>query len=220
MNTDNTKSKCFIDFDRTIIDNKWRLFQFFCDNIEEKYNKTLNIEEFWNLKKMGIHELEWLNQKYSANLSIEEWNNKKKEKIEDYNYLKHDRIFTYTYQVLEKLKKKYILILVTRRDNLPGFFYELNHLKLTDYFQNILVIPHNGKEKSSLILENYKVDPKDMMVGDTEDDIVAGVKLGIQTFFTLSGIRSSWIIEKYKLNLLVTTIKDIRCLVENEIFEE
>ena len=59
-----------------------------------------------------------------------------------------------------------------------------------------------------------------MMVGDTEDDIVAGVKLGIQTFFTLSGIRSSWIIEKYKLNLLVTTIKDIRCLVENEIFEE
>lgn len=53
----------------------------------------------------------------------------------------------------------------------------------------------------------YDVKKDDILVGDTEDDLVSGFNLGCKTYFVLSGIRGEWL--KQKVNFPVLMVKDI-----------
>ena len=48
--------------------------------------------------------------------------------------------------------------------------------------------------------------------GNTEDDIMAGCNLDINTFMVLSGIRDKWVIDKFRLSN-VEIIQDVSCIM-------
>ena len=204
---------CFLDFDGTLVDNKFRLYQFFLDGLPQKYKNSLSIEEFWMLKRLGIHEIDWKNDKYKNNISKEDWNRKKVELIESEKYLSYERLFVYTKETLEILKENYNLVLITRRENRIGFEKEFDGFGLNTFFTNVFILSHDEKSKDEIIKRKYNVNKYDIFVGDTEDDFLAGIKLGIRPFLVLSGIRSHWIIEKYGVKSKVFVINDIRELI-------
>ncbi|WP_066021820.1 MULTISPECIES: HAD hydrolase-like protein [Clostridium] len=210
------KRKCFIDFDGTIVSNKIRLYKFFIDNIDEKYKNVLTIDEFWSLKRMGINEIDWLNKMYDSRLDKKKWNKLKKSKIESLDYLRYNKIFEFSRSSLEKLSKRFELILVTRRSNTENFLYEIKSLKIKDIFYDILILEHGDRNKSSIIQSKYKVNSNDIIIGDTEDDIKAAEELNIKGILVQSGIRSTWILNKYfKEYSKVACIKNL-----NFIFDE
>lgn len=191
------KPNCFIDFDGTIVCNKKRIYQFFTDNIDDKYKKCLDIDEFWNLKKLGINEIDWINEKYNDNLDKNKWTRLKKENIEKEEYLKHNSLFSYSINALTQLKNQYNLILVTRRSNEQNLMQELENLNLICLFEDILVMSHGNRSKASVIRQFYRTNYKDILIGDTEDDISSAVDLNIKPIFVKSGIRSEWILRRY-----------------------
>lgn len=192
-----TKFNCFMDFDGTIVCNKERLYKFFVDNIDEKYKNALTIEEFWWLKKMGIHEIDWINNTYGESFDKQLWNEIKKKNIESLHYLKFNHLFMYSKEVLQTLNLVYDLILITRRSNRENFFRELETYDIKHLFKDILVLEHGDKHKSELIRSLYDINPNDIMIGDTEDDLKAAKDLNILGILVKSGIRSDWILNKY-----------------------
>lgn len=208
------KNNCFMDFDGTIICNKKRLYQFFIDNICNKYKEALTEDEFWALKKLGINEIEWINKQYKDNISVKEWNERKSEIIESKYYLNYNKLFDFSVETLKKLSYKYNLILITRRSNEKNVLDEIGSFNISSYFNKILVLPHNGGTKSDFIKNNgINILDGDILVGDTEDDIEAALQLGITPFLVTSGIRSNWIVNKLFNGKHVNVIENIKDLL-------
>lgn len=205
------KNKCFIDFDGTIVSNKKRLYRFFQDCLPINYKDALSEDEFWSLKRLKINEFIWMNETFGLSLDIESCIKRKKNEVENEYYLGFDELFEYSKTSLMNLKNKYILYLISRRSKEKSLKEELIRLGIMDFFEDVLVIAHNDKSKSSVIKGYCDVLENDIVVGDTEDDIECGRDLNILTYFVLSGIRDRWILKKYlnKKILCVNSIKDI-----------
>ncbi|WP_164515048.1 HAD family hydrolase [Paenibacillus lentus] len=204
------KVKIFMDYDGTIVSNQMRLYRFFVDHLPEGYKDILTVDEFWSLKVLGIHEIEWINKHFALGLDKLDWDRRKSKYIEEMKYLKYNELFSYTIPALEKLALKFELVLVTRRSNQKNLFQEIGNNGVFNYFADIIVIQHQGNVcKSEKILEKYNISSHDIFVGDTEDDLRAGLKLGIKTYFVKSGIRREWIIKKYFTNELFSKINVI-----------
>lgn len=217
------RRRCFIDFDGTIVSNKYRLYQFFIDNINDEFKKVITIDEFWNLKKLGVDEIEWINLKYNSNIDKSYWINEKINKIENMYYLKYNKIFNYSKEALKNLNKYYNLILVTRRSNAANFYEELDSYNIKEIFNDILIVSHGQTTKSDIIKSKYNVNNYDIIIGDTEDDMKAAMELGITGLFVKSGIRSEWIINRYFRNydriICVNNISEI-LTIESKLFKE
>lgn len=203
------KNNCFIDFDGTLVSNKKRLYQFFIDFIPDKYKEVISIDDFWTLKTLGISELDWINNTLNINLDKTEFSIQKKERIEDFKYLKLDEVFTFSKEKLIDLKAMFNIILITRRSNSINLIKELEFFNLKKLFDDILILSHNNETKASLIKQKYCLNEGDILIGDTEDDIVSGIELGLKTFLVKSGIRKEWILYKYNLNYKVNLIDSL-----------
>lgn len=218
MNRKDNRPYCFLDFDGTLVSNEIRLYEFFLKNLPPNYKHILTKEEFWGLKKMGIHEVDWLNDKCNLDINKDKWNKEKKRVIEYDEYLSLDTKFNFTDNVLTKLREQYIIILISRRDRIEGLFNELKQMNLINYFNNIEVLSHNDETKADRISENYDFQRKgSILAGDTEDDIEAGISLSICTYFVLSGIRGKWIVNMDEKFRNVNIIADIRGLLGDKI---
>lgn len=206
------KPNCYIDFDGTLVSNKQRLYQFFIDHIPDEYRGVLSVDAFWELKRQGVHELDWLNSQYHLSLDKDQYNELKKRDVEKPEYLQYEELLPRTIDALIKLRSKYRIILVSRRSKPEGLYAEINRFALQALLDEIHVIPHDGTPKDKYIRKNLNVSANDMLVGDTEDDIMAGCNLDINTFMVLSGIRDKWVIDKFRLSN-VEIIQDISCIM-------
>ena len=56
---------------------------------------------------------------------------------------------------------------------------EIKWLGLIDFFDNIHILSHDSEDKGRII-SDYKLSENDMLIGDTEDDFMAGVSLGLR----------------------------------------
>ncbi|WP_110931171.1 HAD family hydrolase [Paenibacillus bouchesdurhonensis] len=204
------KVKIFMDYDGTVVSNQKRLYRFFVDHLPEGYKDILTVDEFWNFKVLGIHEVDWINKHFALGLDKLDWDSRKSKYIEEMKYLKYNELFWYAIPTLEKLALNFDLVLVTRRSNQKNLFQEIENNGVSKYFTEIIVIQHQGNVcKSVKVLEKYNISSHDIFVGDTEDDMKAGLKLGIKTYFVKSGIRREWILKKYFTNELSSKINII-----------
>jgi len=211
------KPYCFTDFDGTLTDNRKRLYRFYMEHAPKNGPKLLTEEDFWAGKRAGIHELEprpgdSAAERIDASVRAE-YDAEKKRVIESDAYLELDAIFPYAGEALRRIAEDHTLILLTRRSHADAFYREWERSGLGGYFDAVHVIPHSYGGKAEFIRENYSVDPaRDVIVGDTEDDLKAGTELGMISYLTLSGIRDTWIIEKYfeKEKDRIRVIGDIR----------
>lgn len=183
------KPNCYIDFDGTIVSNKKRLYQFFVDHIPEQFRQSLTEDEFWALKRMRVHEVEWLNSAMNAGLDKVSYDALKIEEIENERYLTLDYLIDPVGKALTRIGERYNLVLVSRRTHSEALLKEIDRLGVKPYLDDILIVPHGQMKKSEYIRSRYEVHEDDIMIGDTEDDVRCGHELGIKTYFVLSGIR-------------------------------
>ncbi len=196
------KPKCFIDFDGTIVSNKKRLYYFYINNIPTQFQGLIDINDFWTLKRYGIHEIEWLNNKLNANINRVEYDEKKKELIETEQYIQFDELFPFSISALKRISKDFSLILVSRRSNPQQLMKEIEIFNITSFFTNFIILPHGNQTKANAITQQYQIQNNDILIGDTEDDIKSGCLLKINTYFVLSGIRDKWILNKFPNDII------------------
>lgn len=193
--------KIIFDLDGTLINCEERLYRLFQDLVPQS---SLTKEEYWTLKHNKKNHEYILSSIFGKDISfIEEFNKKWLESIEEKQYIDLDLLFDYTISGLNDLYKSHTLYLVTARQSKSMLFYELERLKLKEYFKAIYVTEHKT-DKYTLIRDNIKVTGETILVGDTGHDVNTGKQLGIKTMAVSSGFLSREVLLEYKPDYLST----------------
>ncbi|MDJ0625428.1 MAG: HAD hydrolase-like protein [Candidatus Caenarcaniphilales bacterium] len=200
------KSNIFFDLDGTLLDSRKRLYDLFQELVGQS---ELSFKEYWSIKRQRVNQHDLLTTKF--NYSPDQINHFKElwlTRIEEEERLKQDTPFPFSLSLLEELNKNYNLFVVTNRQSYDKAYKQIGEYKWTKYLQAILVTEHKTT-KAELINQSVKHKPKDIIVGDTGEDIMAGKELGLKTFAVLSGILSREVLEEYKPDKIVNYAYEI-----------
>jgi phosphoglycolate phosphatase-like HAD superfamily hydrolase len=179
--------KIAFDLDGTLITTLDRQI-LLLSTLMKSFDKSLDIKQIWNLKRMGISTFESLilcgiENKLATTIS-KFWNSE----IESFYWLGIDRTFPDTTLVLSELSlKRYHIYLLTARKNEYLLHNQLIKLDLKKYFKNIYVVnPKNSFYEKGLILKTLKPN---YFVGDTESDFLASVDSNTKFLAVTTGQR-------------------------------
>lgn len=122
--------------------------------------------------------------------------------FETWENIKDDKPFKFSISILKKLRKKHSLILITARRDRKLLIKQLKKLGLFKYFDEIINTEKQPKSKF------IKYD-NGVIIGDTEDDIEAGLSHNLKTFAVLSGARTKEQLKKYKGIKILNNLKEV-----------
>jgi phosphoglycolate phosphatase len=196
----------YIDLDGVIIDNSCKMYYIYKTFMQN--NKKISKKEYWDLKRMKIPEEEIIKKTSDDQVFINIYLKKRIILIESEKYLKYDKLIGGAKETIKKLSKKNKIILITKRHNQNNLFKQLKMLNIFDIFDAILV--SGKKSKEDIISQNNLSNKRNsIIIGDTEEDINAGKKIGIKTIAVLSGIRCEEYLKKYRPDMIIKDISKI-----------
>jgi len=196
----------YLDLDGVILDNSYRLYSIYKKLMINK--NRLSNKAYWNLKRIKIPEEEIIMKTVQNPVFISYYIKKKAELIEKQEFLKYDKLIGSAHKSIKKLRKENKIILVTKRNKKNNLFKQLKLLKILNLFDNIIVCKNGSK--ANLISKDPSFNRKNsLIIGDTEEDIKSGKKLGIKTIAVSSGIRCENYLKKYKPTKILKNISKL-----------
>jgi phosphoglycolate phosphatase len=205
--------KILFDLDGTVIDSRLRLYRLFCDITSQT---LLSFGDYWNLKRSMInHEMILTNYFQYTNKEYLAFEKKWLSLIETDDYLKYDKPFDFTKNVLQVLKSKnHQLYLVTARQSKENVYKQLTEFELFILFEHIFVT-ESKKSKLELLQEaELQLCNDDILVGDTGLDIKTAKALHLKSGAVLSGFRNKDILNKYLPDFIENDIQFLINYVE------
>lgn len=185
----------FLDLDGTILDIKEKYY--FAHQQACYFVKLppLDFHIYWRLKRKGCKEKDIFFKFYrDASLSIfKKYDKKRIFILETPEALRRDKLSVKIRQPLENLSCRFDLYLVTSRRTESRLRWQMNNLDIKKYFKKILCSPvEDDPVKSKLKTIKQQITPKDkdIIVGDTEVEILVGKSLNIRNVALYSGIRN------------------------------
>jgi phosphoglycolate phosphatase len=207
----------FLDLDGTLLETSERHYLTYRDIVHRLgIQVSFTKEDFWNRKRGGRKTLSLLPKGASERIKKKfkaEW----MRNIEKKTYLAHDRLVPGARGSLRKLKHEARIVLITLRHSKRNLLWELDRLKIREYFEEILVgSPVIEKEKERLI-RDYIVRSSSgenlAIVGDTETEIAAGKAVGIVTIAVPTGIRSRAFLRREKPKYMINDLSELPLLL-------
>ena len=205
----------FIDLDGPILNNLSRLYCLYTHLVQQLGFKPLYENDYWNLKRDNIKEEAILNMSgcYDQQF-IQIYNNKRMEDIETRKYLSLNKVTGGCHNALRFLSHHGDLFLITTRRNKDNLMWELREKRLYKYFTDILCDYNDSINPWDIKIELINkfithVNHDDIIIGDTEAEILCGNKLGLYTIGITNGIRNNEYITALKPNRIVEGIGEI-----------
>lgn len=205
----------FLDLDGTLIDVSEKYYRVYADFMkQERREQFLSKERFMRLKRQGKRNSALFKDKRML-MRYEAFFLKN---IEREHYLRHDRMFRFSLRVLEKLRKPGVrLFAVTLRRNKKNLLWEM---KRFGFPAAVSVL--RGASRPFHRRSDYETKKRlvrkfthagDIMIGDTEADILCGKSLGIATIGVCSGMRGRSFLKKLKPEFVVRDIRSVPLLL-------
>lgn len=193
-----------LDLDGTLIDNSKRLYGIYRTYLRGRGRAALPLASYWRLKRSGMPEVDIIS-KTDANppdaKSYSTWKSKMAERKES---LATDRLFPGTKKTLAQLKKKgFKLVLLTLRKNTTNLAWQLSHLGLAPYLDEVKLAP-KGKDTLVRRLVRRKAFADAVIVGDAESDIRCARQCGMRAIAVTSGVRNRTRLERHGPQAIIT----------------
>jgi phosphoglycolate phosphatase len=209
------KQKVFIDLDGTIFDGSEKAWRVYKDILKKNKIKGVSKDTYLSLRGEGFSI-----KKIIQKTGKEDFKEELDKMIESAHYLSLDKLSPARRKVLFWLNKNFEVILVTLRKNQRRTLKQLKDKDIDRLFDKILIV---GKERclepkwtlKYKAIKNYGGDKNSIIIGDSETDILAGKKIGMKTIGVLWGVRNKKNLEKYKPDILVKTIKELKNAILN-----
>ncbi len=204
------------DLDGTLIDSSERLYQLFQYLVPMS---QLSKNEYWNLKRNKIdHKM--ILEKYFKDIKFEDFNDRWMDLIETEEYLKLDKNYPNTIEILENLSQKCTLILLTARQSKKELDNELKRLGIIGFFSPIIVT-EGTKSKKKLLLDAVNnglitKNPNDLFVSDMGKDILFGKECSYITIGISHGFMSKEKLIEYKPKYIIDDLNEIKMAIDNE----
>ncbi|NET72466.1 MAG: HAD family hydrolase [Sphaerospermopsis sp. SIO1G2] len=211
------------DFDGPIMDVSERYYQVYQLCLEKtKYPdqevRELSKSEFWQLKRSHTPETQVAIKSGLDAEQAEEFAKIRKQTVHTQPYFEYDILVPGAIEALTKVQEAGIdLVVMTMRRvreldyaidkyNLGKFFPENRRYCLSNDYVKIRDVEDKPLLMASAIKELPPVE-KVWMVGDTEADITAAKKHGVEMIAVESGIRDRTQLEKYQPDLILPDLK-------------
>ncbi|MCM1251827.1 MAG: HAD hydrolase-like protein [Clostridium sp.] len=175
----------FWDLDGTLVDSRRRLYELFCYLTDTEW---LSYEQYWDYKNKGYNQQKMLSDVvHYRKTSLEEFSNKWMDNIEKVEWLKKDTLQPGAENLLKRLKEKgYAMFVVTNRQSHKNTVEQLHWLGILPYFESVYATAQKCR-KSEIIRNNISVKAEDILIGDSDEDMIAAQELGITSIIIKSG---------------------------------
>lgn len=196
----------FFDLDGTLINSQQRLYNLFVELCPEC---KMSYDEYWEIKRQRINQKDFLKKYFNySDEQCKEFHKLWLEKVEESERLDEDFLVDGVEDLLNKLSQKYRLYLVTNRQSKNLLIYELERLKIKNYFCDILVTEQK-RAKLELIQGVVNCSPDDVLIGDTGEDIKTAKELGIKSIAVSWGILGEKVLMEYLPDLIIGNANEI-----------
>jgi phosphoglycolate phosphatase-like HAD superfamily hydrolase len=188
----------FLDMDGTIVDYHDRFYKIYYEAHMEIGEIPISKEEFVKRRRDGKTNYP---QKIYEGMYL---------KFEDPKYLKYDKMVSGMYGVINSIRKKYPIKIVSFRANNKNLTDQLKYLGIHD-IEVISQAYHHGincDEKANMI-QKIVPNPSGFIIGDTHFEILAGQKLNLITIATTWGDQSKETLQKYHPDFIVDSPEKI-----------
>lgn len=204
----------YFDFDGTLVDVRNKYYAVYKAFVAEYQGAALDKKEFWNLKRIKGGDVQILRQSGLANLSTQLFRDYIKEKVETIPFLDRDSLFPGVTGFLKDLSEEHACRLISVRRNETNFQEQVDRLGIRNYFAEIIVasrsdLKTDGYTDKARALLKVIDEEKNMIIGDTEEDIVTGQQLNMTTFAVTSGIRHREYLETLQPDYILSSVIEL-----------
>jgi phosphoglycolate phosphatase len=213
----NKMKSIFFDFDGTIVDVSERIYRLYSDLVLQYKQQTITKDIYLSLKKNKLSEELILRKTIEEDSIIKKIIRKRKELLESI-YTKYDFLIPEVVKTLSDLHQNHNLYLVSYRKNEKNLLKEIRQFYLHSFFKKIIISGNSSNKtgiefKTKAILDEHPGE-NDVIVGDTEDDIMTGKALGLTTVAVLSGMRSRAYLETLKPDFILSSLVEMDKVVK------
>lgn len=201
------RKRIYIDLDGTLTDPSERIYRLFK---ELNPQTNLSADEYKALKRSGVSNEALLKEHSHFNeKEIQAFREKWLEKIEEKDRVETDTAFERAGAFLKKISETGDLYLVTCRQKKDLVLYQTEKFGWNEFFAGILAT--EGKtSKEELIRRSFSPSPRDVLIGDTAEDIECAKKLGIRSVSVCWGARGKELLLNCEPDFLAESFDDIR----------
>ena len=202
------RTTLFFDLDGTLLDVHQRIYKAHQDALQHlNHRSPYTFEQYIQLKRQKTSEKE-ITSKILSETEYEQYSKKRNELIEKEEYLQLDTITKTSVEKIKELKKDHWLILLTNRKNKENTLQQLDRLNLSHLFEEIIIC-NETETKYDNIQKSLFFNKDAIIIGDTEEEMTIGQKLGIKHIAITSGMRTKEILQQYHPNQLLPNITKI-----------
>lgn len=194
---------CF-DLDGTLLNSKERLYRLFVFLVPEL---DISFDQYWIYKRSKISNLEII-KKYGLPIDSSIFETSWMNLIESEKYLNYDFLFEGVTALLNELRNKFDLFLITDRQSVTNTISQIKKLNIFHMFREIF-ITEQKKKKQELLTQKKIFTNNDLLVGDTGVDILAAKELGMKSLAVCSGFRSEEVLAEYKPDYIYPGVSSI-----------
>lgn len=205
----------FFDFDGTLADPSERHYEVYQTVVHEMGGAPLSKAGYWGEKR---NKTGWENILRASNLEPrhkQEFIDRFILLIEDTSYLELDELLPGVRDTLEKVSENNKCYLVSLRRNNKNLLYQLRYLGIDKYFEEIISghSETDGSDVKAAIIRS-KLSDNNLVVGDTEADILAAKSLGIPVVAMTTGIRDKSYLSMLEPNYILDSIRGLQAVIE------
>lgn len=204
------------DLDGVLVNPYIRLYTIHTFLTKRLSLKSLNYQQYIASKQNKLPELYYLkgiNEKVKK-----EYQRQRQELLEHKNFLHFDSVYPDVKDTLRSLQKLHRLILLTVRKNREALIWQLKSLGIFNFFEEVYspsvkqLIKNPWETKISLIkqfLKTHKSAKINILVGDTEADIIAGKTFNITTIAVVNRLRTKEYLIAKSPRYYISNIKEL-----------
>jgi phosphoglycolate phosphatase len=201
----------FFDLDGTLIDVSIRHYQVYSELVEKYAGRPLPNDRYWSEKRLKTKWPTLLSQSLIAEDRASQFMQDFIGLIEQPDKLKIDPLFPGSLATLKLLSRQYRLCLVSLRRNKGALLDQVSDLGLEEFFDKVLTghSETTDEDVKSELIKSLAVSGRDVIVGDTEADVLTGKLLGLKTVALTSGIRDEGLLRALKPDLVLQNIDEV-----------
>jgi phosphoglycolate phosphatase-like HAD superfamily hydrolase len=191
------------DLDGTLIDYKLRAYKVLLAIAKMESNEIYSLKEYADDRLMGHSNYEIFRNVLNANLDQEHFDLAWAKLIESEKYLAYDSFFSDSMNWLLNLSQKSTLVLCTARRHQKNLMKQLQILEVADLFDAILIADADNSKIAcmQMYVESSSIESREIhVIGDTREDMLAGVSIGAKLHFVNRGFTPLWRVEDLELS--------------------
>jgi phosphoglycolate phosphatase len=207
----------YIDLDGPLLDVSRRYHAVYRSILALFGDSPIDQDAYWRLKRAGRRETEICATMHPG-IDPAKYLRRFLERIEEPSYLASDRSVEGAGRTLAALRGRHRLVLATLRRRGAAMRAQLADLGLLDFFDLILQAEANDgswRTKAEMIAAERGFDRKEsLLVGDTEGDVLAALRVGIPALGVRNGLRDPGVLAEAGPCFLIETIEGLPGRIE------